>query len=159
VRHVGGQAQEAATTAETLRKPSVACMHKQSSPVPARYLVLVKVDDVLVVPPLLLDDKRVVGPVAVKGLGAVEHLGAIHLTVHTVALTALVELVWPALLRAVNPMIEVAQQIGLVLEHVLLVTHVQDAGPVGAAGVVSRAVLDDVGGTILLADTRRHMMS
>jgi hypothetical protein len=113
------------------------------------HLVVVKIDDVLVVPPLLANKERVVGPVAVKCLGAVEYLAAISLAITRRALHTSRELFRPSLLGAVNPVKEIAQQVRLTLEHVVLVILVQDAGPVGTTRVVPGAKSNHLSGAIL----------
>jgi hypothetical protein len=90
----------------------------------------------LLVPPLFADQNGVVRPVAVIALGAVKHFGSVSVTITGFACAARVELLWPPLVGRVNPVKEVAQQVGLILEHVIFMVLVQNARPVGAAWVV-----------------------
>lgn len=61
----------------------------------------------------------------------------------------------PPLLWTVNPVKEVAQQVGLLFEHVVLVVHVEDARPVGPAGVVTGPVAHHMRRAILWGERWR----
>jgi hypothetical protein len=100
------------------------------------HLEILELGGVLLMPPRLADKEWVVGPVAVEGLGAVEHFVALRSGVHAKLRGARPKLLRPPHLGAVNPVEKIAQEVGLPCEHVVLVVFVQDAGPVGAPRIV-----------------------
>lgn len=88
--------------------------------------------EVFVGPPFFGEELRVVGPVAVEGLAAVE-LGIVVADRKVIGVT---------LLWVFEPVVKVAEQVGLAIKDIVLVISIHDVGPVWSPCVVSASVLD-----------------